>query len=138
MCNLLLSIHVEALFRCPSHARDNKLHVWTRVEELSPSARVGSVAQSVGEQTLPNLCYSMDVNALNYCRFSLLPNTSVEAQALIALPNLVDSTSVRLAVSLSMRAILLIPAPGRHLGPAIVRAPTCSSWTGGKGITIQF
>ncbi|KAG6883193.1 hypothetical protein C0993_007424 [Termitomyces sp. T159_Od127] len=36
----------------------------------------------------------MDVNALNYCRFSLLPNPSDEAQALVALPNLVDSTSI--------------------------------------------
>ncbi|KAG5724377.1 ASTRA-associated protein 1 [Termitomyces sp. T112] len=79
--------------RVITHARDNKLHVWTRVEELSLSARVGSVAQSVGEQVLPNLCYSMDVNALNYCRFSLLPYTSDQAQALVALPNLVDSTS---------------------------------------------
>ncbi|KAG6873023.1 hypothetical protein C0992_009167 [Termitomyces sp. T32_za158] len=35
----------------------------------------------------------MDVNALNYCRFSLLPDTSDEAQALVALPNLVDSAS---------------------------------------------
>ncbi|KAG6910081.1 hypothetical protein DXG01_013133 [Tephrocybe rancida] len=33
----------------------------------------------------------MDVNALNYCRFSLLPDK--QDQALVALPNLVDSTS---------------------------------------------
>ncbi|KAG6901586.1 hypothetical protein C0995_010257 [Termitomyces sp. Mi166 len=94
------SAHTDSLLgieewgnRVITHARDNKLHIWTRVQELPLSARVGSVAQSVGEQTIPQLCYSMDVNALNYCRFSLLPNTSDEAQALVALPNLVDSTS---------------------------------------------
>ena len=46
----------------------------------------------------PKLRYSMDVNALNFCRFSLLRLSSAvgTTQALIALPNLVDSSAVRL------------------------------------------
>ncbi|KAG5644377.1 hypothetical protein DXG03_008605 [Asterophora parasitica] len=75
-----------------THARDNKLHVWTRVEELPTSARLGgSNAQSAATDVpKPTLSFSMDVNALNYCRFSLLP---LPEGALVAIPNLVDSTS---------------------------------------------
>ncbi|EAU85514.2 hypothetical protein CC1G_06415 [Coprinopsis cinerea okayama7 len=47
----------------------------------------------------PSLAYSMDVNALNYCRFALLPlprDVASESapDALIALPNLIDSSTV--------------------------------------------
>ncbi|KAF5382082.1 hypothetical protein D9615_004317 [Tricholomella constricta] len=73
---------------------DNKLHVWTRVEELPASARLGgTTAQSATDLPRPTLCYSMDVNALNYCRFSLLALPDPSKGALVALPNLVDSTS---------------------------------------------
>ncbi|SJL05265.1 uncharacterized protein ARMOST_08631 [Armillaria ostoyae] len=78
---------------------DNKLHVWLRVEELPGIG--GSAALS--ESPIPVLQYSMDVNALNYCRFSLMPlppNDSISGlsskdqsnEALIALPNLVESS----------------------------------------------
>lgn len=77
------------------HARDNKLHVWERV--LEPAAALGHAA-SLSLPT-PPLCYSMDVNALNYCRFSLMPLAESarndERRALIALPNLVESSFVR-------------------------------------------
>ncbi|KAI0719200.1 WD-40 repeat-containing protein [Fomitopsis betulina] len=62
---------------------DNKLHVWERV--LEPAAALG---HSLLET--PPLCYSMDVNALNYCRFSLMSLPGNDA--LIALPNLVESS----------------------------------------------
>ncbi|SJL05305.1 uncharacterized protein ARMOST_08671 [Armillaria ostoyae] len=79
--------------------RDNKLHVWLRVEELPGIG--GSAALS--ESPIPVVQYSMDVNALNYCRFSLMPlppNDSMAGssskdqskEALIALPNLVESS----------------------------------------------
>ncbi|KAJ7284899.1 WD-40 repeat-containing protein [Mycena rebaudengoi] len=79
-----------------THARDHKLHVWTRVEELPSSARVGGSAALPGLPT-PELCYSLDVNALNYCRFSLLPQHLTDGDpdvphALLALPNLVESS----------------------------------------------
>lgn len=76
-----------------THGRDNKLHVWTRIEEMPSSARLGGSAALPSLPT-PTLCYSMDVNALNYCRFSLLKlrEESEEVKALIALPNLVDSS----------------------------------------------
>ncbi|KAH9843518.1 WD-40 repeat-containing protein, partial [Rhodofomes roseus] len=76
-----------------THGRDNKLHVWQRVQE--PAAALGNSAAPLGLQT-PQLCYSMDVNALNYCRFSLLPlagaSCTKECHALIAVPNLVESS----------------------------------------------
>ncbi|KAK0232842.1 WD-40 repeat-containing protein [Armillaria fumosa] len=82
-----------------TQGRDNKLHIWLRVEEL-PGIR-GSAALS--ESPIPVLQYSMDVNALNYCKFSLMPlppNDTIAGssskdqsnEALIALPNLVESS----------------------------------------------
>lgn len=46
--------------------------------------------------SLPVLTYSMDVNALNYCQFSLLrlKTSSKTLRAMIAVPNLVDSSFV--------------------------------------------
>ncbi|KAF8656270.1 hypothetical protein AX16_002706 [Volvariella volvacea WC 439] len=84
--------------RLITHARDNKLHVWEQTAEAEPAIRPGGSA-AVLETPKPKLCYSMDVNALNFCRFSLLPvppgeasgSTEVEPRALIALPNLIDS-----------------------------------------------
>ncbi|KAJ7632862.1 WD-40 repeat-containing protein [Roridomyces roridus] len=70
-----------------THSRDHKLHVWNRVED---PPRVGGSASMSGLPP-PTLCYSLDVNALNYCRFSLLPQSDSES-ALIALPNLVESS----------------------------------------------
>ena len=61
----------------------------------SASIRVGGSAALPGLQT-PTLNFSMDVNALNYCRFSLLPlpKSAQSGEALIALPNLVESSLV--------------------------------------------
>ncbi len=81
--------------------RDNELHVWLRVEELPGIG--GSAALS--ESPIPVLQYSMDVNALNYCRFSLMPlppddsiagssSKDQSNEALITLPNLVESSEV--------------------------------------------
>ncbi|KAK0456955.1 hypothetical protein EV421DRAFT_1698322, partial [Armillaria borealis] len=47
-----------------TQGRDNKLHVWLRVEE--PSGIGGSVALS--ESPVPVLRYPMDVDSLNYFR----------------------------------------------------------------------
>jgi len=75
------------------HARDNKLHIWIRI--VQPI----SIAETAATPSLPVplLKYSMDVNALNYCRFSLLPQLeggSKRPKALIAVPNLVESSLV--------------------------------------------
>ena len=78
-----------------SHGRDNKLHLWTLIQETT--AHVRGAASQPGLPT-PVLKYSMDVNALNYCRFSLLPLPTFsdkEHTALIALPNLIESSLVR-------------------------------------------
>ncbi|KZT53245.1 WD40 repeat-like protein [Calocera cornea HHB12733] len=75
-----------------THGRDNKLHVWLLpaiIEAISDST------SSSLEQ--PTLVYSLDVNALNYCRFSLLPGSAHDpssSTALVAVPNLVDSDFV--------------------------------------------
>lgn len=77
-----------------SHGRDNKIHVWQRPTE-SVSIRRGGAA-SLTDQLPPSLCYSLDVNALNFCRLSLLPSPTLdnEVTALIAIPNLVESSLV--------------------------------------------
>ncbi|KAF8896230.1 WD-40 repeat-containing protein [Infundibulicybe gibba] len=72
-----------------THARDDKIRVWTRVVERPLEARLGGTAALL-DLPVPEMKYEMDVNALNYCRFSLLP--CADGTALIALPNLVDST----------------------------------------------
>ncbi|RPD61185.1 WD-40 repeat-containing protein [Lentinus tigrinus ALCF2SS1-7] len=76
-----------------THGRDNKLHVWKGVFE--PSRTLGGSAALPGLQA-PQLCYSLDVNALNFCRFGLLPLSSEkrtdDCHALIAVPNLVESS----------------------------------------------
>ncbi|KAJ3971907.1 WD40-repeat-containing domain protein [Lentinula raphanica] len=98
-----------------THGRDNKLHVWNRPDESSTTFGIGSSAALPGLPT-PTLRFSMDVNALNYCRFSLLSTSffrstrtsegehlpsassssktvpSSEYGALIALPNLIESS----------------------------------------------
>ncbi|PFH53085.1 hypothetical protein AMATHDRAFT_188211 [Amanita thiersii Skay4041] len=85
-----------------THARDNKLHLWTRIEEPPASMRLGGTAALV-DLPVPTLLYSLDVNSLNFCRFSLLrlssqstsvndgESSSATERALVALPNLVES-----------------------------------------------
>lgn len=84
-----------------SHGRDNKLHVWTRIDEQDLS--IGGSASLPGLPT-PMLCYSLDVNALNYCRFSLMPITYESSKkALVCIPNLVESSLVGLPFILDSR-----------------------------------
>ncbi|KAH9994758.1 WD-40 repeat-containing protein [Russula vinacea] len=77
-----------------THGRDNKLHVW-KLRSQTPSA-VGGSALAPGILTI-ELSYSLDVNALNFCRFSLLrldvpPSAADDMRALVAVPNLVESS----------------------------------------------
>jgi ASTRA-associated protein 1 len=80
------------------HGRDNKVHVWER--PVPPVEVANSVEQAFDEHQPPNLKFSMDVNALNFCRFSLLKGPSGE-HCLLAVPNLVDSAFVGLYSYLS-------------------------------------
>ncbi|KAL1744455.1 WD40-repeat-containing domain protein [Schizophyllum fasciatum] len=89
----------ETLKTLITHGRDNKLHAWPRPRELPASAQVGgsAVAGAAAHDSIQSnendrrAVTSMDVNALNYCRFSLLRSPD-HAGDLIALPNLVDSS----------------------------------------------
>lgn len=66
------------------------MHTWIREAEMGdPSIELGGAA-SLPDLIQPSLKHSMDVNALNFCRFALLR----ESPPLIALPNLVDSRTV--------------------------------------------
>jgi len=102
----ITSVCDSPLFKCPctltrfpcnlpwplkSHGRDNKLHVW-KLRSQTPSA-VGGSALAPGILTV-ELSYSLDVNALNFCRFSLLrlDVPSADMRALVAVPNLVESS----------------------------------------------
>ncbi|KAI0272162.1 WD-40 repeat-containing protein [Russula aff. rugulosa BPL654] len=64
-----------------THGRDNKLHVWKLSSQNLKT--FGGSALAAGTLIL-ELGYSLDVNALNFCRFSLLH------AALVAVPNLAD------------------------------------------------
>ena len=98
------------------HGRDHKLHVWKTLEDVPATSKIGGSAVTPEAQAL-TLWYSMDVNALNYCRFSLLGlrkafdtgalppgreqdhseaerSSEHRSQCLIALPNLVESSLV--------------------------------------------
>ncbi|OBZ72030.1 ASTRA-associated protein 1 [Grifola frondosa] len=75
---------------------DGILGVQELEDRVITSTRQGQQAAPAPGLQTPTLCYSMDVNALNYCRFSLLALSETartdECRALIALPNLVDSS----------------------------------------------
>ncbi|KAH9168819.1 WD40 repeat-like protein [Lactarius sanguifluus] len=85
-----------------THGRDNKLHVWKRPSH-APSTVGGGSASSPGTLEL-ELSYSLDVNALNFCRFSLLPLHD-GGEALVAVPNLVESSLADIWVLPSMERI---------------------------------
>ncbi|KAJ3566141.1 hypothetical protein NP233_g7182 [Leucocoprinus birnbaumii] len=65
-----------------------------RITELPEAARLGDTAARL-DLPVPKLSYSLDVNALNYCRFSLTRHPAAptgEKKALIAVPGLIDSS----------------------------------------------
>ena len=81
------------------------------------------------DSAYPILVFSMDVNALNYCRFSLLRLDSSQEHlgALIAVPNLVDSSFVCIIPESYEKA----PhgcAAGRRMDPPLNGTPLCCHW----------
>ncbi|KAK7472983.1 Astra associated protein 1 Asa1 [Stygiomarasmius scandens] len=115
-----------------THGRDNKLHVWSCIHDSSELS--GPDGSSVRDLT-PK--YSMDVNSLNYCRFSMLissdPNwdhkiSPLAKEAWIALPNLVESSEVD---------IWSLPSCDR-LHAAIGKQPNGSSGRGEHGIIMSL
>lgn len=112
------------------HGRDYKLHVWSSVKEA-----VGAVGSSAASPDLrtPELMYSMDVNAHNYCRFSLLAvSTLTSDRALIALPNVVESSVVRMSHIVTHAHHILVltcsSLSGRHMDNAVSAKATRSDW----------
>ena len=83
------------------HGRDNKLHVWKKAKDTSLNVEaLGGSAASPQGIPVPELVYSLDVNALNFCPFSMLGvnynyNTGRNEELLVAVPNLVESCWVR-------------------------------------------
>jgi hypothetical protein len=122
------------------HGRDNKLNVW-RILRM-PEA-VGSAANANMEHETPELSTSVDINALNFCRFSFIREES--GHALVAVPNLVDSSLVRSAVgymwhtlirSISRRTCGSFPVAREYMrlsGRTQVGTYPCPSPTGGVG-----
>lgn len=105
------------------HGRDNKLHIWAGVHlgggasprrggnassdskagEEEPARTLGGGSAALPGLATPALLDTLDVNALNFCRFSLLalPPAAAAAdgrEALLAVPNLVESAYVRCLV----------------------------------------
>ncbi|KAJ7104239.1 hypothetical protein B0H15DRAFT_809146 [Mycena belliarum] len=116
--------------RVVTHSRDHTLNVWDRVQDLPAAA----AAASALEAPAPALRYSLAVNALNYCRFSLLPSAPDLADAdadaedaLLALPNLVESSEAdiwalpsraRIHASVGTQRTRPLFTPGPHEGAA--------------------
>ena len=90
---------INVIHHSNRHGRDNKLHVWKTIFDVE--TRIREAATQL-ELPIPELEYSMDVNALNYCRFSIFPlsegRRTDNAQALIAVPNLVESSLVCIGI----------------------------------------
>lgn len=112
---------------CNRHGRDNKLHIWSTIHETRST--LGSSATSPDLQT-PEFKYSMDVNALNYCRFSLMPvSTGTSDSALISLPNLVESSLVCPAFVIHEWCILVTSfVIGRHMDHTVPAKTARSHW----------
>ena len=105
---MILTAFFARLINAYRHARDNKFHVWQRIEDTPFSARLGGSA-ALPSLPVPSLCYSIDVNALNFCRFSLLKlESEKEPKALIAIPNLVDSSTVCIPIRLKPSEVLIL------------------------------
>ncbi|KAF4597337.1 ASTRA complex subunit [Pleurotus pulmonarius] len=127
------------------HGRDHKLHVWKTLEDVPATSKIGGSAVTHEAQAL-TLCYSMDVNALNYCRFSLLGlrkafdtgallpgreqdhseaerSSEHRSQCLIALPNLVES---------SLADVWVLPSCQR-VHAAIGKPPAQGTMADGRG-----
>ncbi|OAX40196.1 hypothetical protein K503DRAFT_791528 [Rhizopogon vinicolor AM-OR11-026] len=74
------------------HAKDNKIHIWGLWARSEESTFIRQGPATLSELLMPVICYSMDVNACNYCRFSLIyPAGTNEQEGLLAVPNLVES-----------------------------------------------
>jgi hypothetical protein len=80
------------------HGRDNKLFLWDIGPFVTGDHAVGSAPPLTSTETrVPEQTLALDVNALNFCRFTLLPSGKDETGkpcALIAVPNLIDSSLV--------------------------------------------
>jgi hypothetical protein len=105
--------------------------VWD-VDALARRTRVVGGAPALPDAA-PARIAALDVNALNFCRFALLPlprEAGAEAHALVAVPNLIDSSMVRGAlIRLKWRA--LKRTVGGRVGAAVRRAATRCDWEGG-------
>ena len=145
------------------HGRDNKLHIWAGVhlgggtssrrggdksssgkaEEgeggEEPARTLGGGSAALPGLATPVLLDTLDVNALNFCRFSLLelPSSAAAAadgrEALLAVPNLVESAYVRRSVFLGWRwgRTDVQSCAGGRVDPPWEAAPPCGRREGG-------
>ncbi|KAL7409943.1 WD40-repeat-containing domain protein [Mrakia frigida] len=108
-----------------TQGRDNKLHVFAFPSALPTLGH--ATTSSAASTSTPKLLYSLDVNALNYCRFSLLPLPSKggEEEAWLAMPNLTDSETID---------IFHLPSQTRpHAAVGFVASPSSSSASSSLG-----
>ncbi|KAF8207616.1 WD40-repeat-containing domain protein [Mycena galopus ATCC 62051] len=102
--------HTDGIMACRNGARASSPIPATQAACLDPRRGPACICTRRGSAVLsdlptPVLCYSLDVNALNYCRFSLLPSPSNPDEGLIALPNLVESSEADIWVLPSKQRI---------------------------------
>ncbi|CED82464.1 G-protein beta subunit-like protein GNB1L, contains WD repeats [Phaffia rhodozyma] len=84
--------------------RDNKLNLFELPETLPILGNASSTSSLPSKSSPPKLLYTMDINALNYCRFSLLDieaedesmkgKAREKREAWVAVPNLTNSETI--------------------------------------------
>ncbi|KIK57640.1 hypothetical protein GYMLUDRAFT_228597 [Collybiopsis luxurians FD-317 M1] len=105
-----------------THGRDHKLHVWNRPDNQSNSSDIGGSA-ALPDLSVPSIRFSMDVNALNYCRFSLLSNSIIASSSVSE--NLPSASTSQVPLSQNFHALIALPNLVESSEADIWQIPSC-------------
>lgn len=101
------------------------MHVWSLPEDNTQKLREAATQLDL---PAPHLLHTLDVNALNYCRFSLMPLDKYvdgSRDAYVAVPNLVESSLVSLHLIVKNLDLTFHFGTDGHLVPPDYDPPTC-------------
>jgi ASTRA-associated protein 1 len=156
----ILGVELLAQGRVVTHGRDNKVHVWELMKPQDQQRNAVAISSnSAGGQRaphshlpsrmlsslpLPKQLLSLEVNSLNYCRFSMLTARGND-EALIAVPHTLESayidiyhlpTCKRLAKAIGKPDIASTSAALRESRQAITMAMHLFESKDGKGLAL--